>query len=678
MENKMKYPLTRKDDTVDELFGKQIADPYRWLEDDHSAATLAWVKEQQALTEAVLNEFPHRKLFLARLRELQDYPKQSAPVKMGDWYYFSKNDGLQNQWVTWRRNQEGAEELFLDPNLLSEDGTTKASMVGRSKDNKYFTYRISKSGSDAGEFWTIDTQTKTFIADKLLNIRHSGASWYRDGFFYSRYDDEQDYQQQDKDQKIYYHKLGDSKENDKLIYADPEHPLRYLHPHVSDDQQTLFIYVSQGTSGNSILYRPIADEHAPFKCLFAGFDYSGWCQDAYEEGWVYLFTNKNAKNYRLMKVSLADPAEDKWLEIIPERDYLLESANLVGNKIIAIFTRDVQSHIEVLDTAGKFLYPIQMPYQGTASVNYAEKEDSEACFYFGSFVRPYESYHYDIINNRLSFYHCDPVKADYQSLVSEQIFYPSKDGTPISMTLVYRQGMLKNGQNPVHLYGYGGFNISLMPAFNENRIALLEKGFICVTVNLRGGGEYGENWHEQGMLLNKQNVFDDFISAAEYLIKEGYTCADKLAITGGSNGGLLVGACLTQRPDLFKVAVPSMGVLDMLRFHKFTCGWGWIADYGNPEEEQHFHNLLAYSPLHNVRQGIKYPATMICTADHDDRVIPGHSFKFAATLQEHAAQELPLLLYTQFQSSHGSSSLTKGLEMTADVYSFICKYLEVD
>lgn len=673
----MKYPLTRKDDTIDELFGTRIADPYRWLEDDHSEATMAWVKEQQALTEAVLNEYPHRQQFLARLKELQDYPKQSAPIKHGNWYYYAKNDGLQNQWVTYRRKKDGAEEVFLDPNLLSKDGTTTASMVGYSKDFKYFTYRISKAGSDAGEFWTMNTESKTFIADKMLNMRHSNAAWYRNGFFYSRYDDEQDYQQQDKDQKIYYHQLGDSKENDKLIYADPEHPLRYLTSRVSDDQKTLFIYVSQGTSGNSILYRSLEDEHAPFKCLFEGFDYDGWCQDAYEEDWVYLFTNKHAKNYRLVKVSLADPSEDNWLEIIPERDYLLDNASVVGNKIIAIFTKDVQSRIEVLDTAGKFLYPIQMPYQGTAMLRYAEKEDSEAWFYFGSFIRPFESYHYDIDTNKLSFHHRDPIKAEVDNLVSEQIFYPSKDGTLIPMTLVYRQGMQKNGQNPVHLYGYGGFNISLMPAFNENRIALLEKGFICVTVNLRGGGEYGENWHEQGMLLHKQNVFDDFIAAAEYLIKEGYTSADKLAITGGSNGGLLVGACLTQRPDLFRVAIPSMGVLDMLRFHKFTCGWGWIADYGNPEEEQHFHNLLAYSPLHNVRQGIKYPATMVCTADHDDRVIPGHSFKFAATLQEHASQELPLLLYTMFQSSHGSSSLTKGLEMTADIYSFICKYLEV-
>jgi prolyl oligopeptidase len=379
----------------------------------------------------------------------------------------------------------------------------------------------------------------------------------------------------------------------------------------------------------------------------------------------------------LVKLSLSDPAEDNWKTIIPERKYLLEKANVVGGKIIAIFCQDVQSKIEVLDTNGNFLYPVAMPYQGTAVLVYSEKEDQEAYFYFGSFIRPFESYHYDIESNKLSFYHANPVKADLQNLVSEQIFFPSRDGSRIPMTLVYRKGIVKNGKNPVLLYGYGGFNVSLMPEFSENWIALVEKGFICVTVNLRGGGEYGESWHEQGMQLNKQNVFDDFIAAAEYLINEGYTCPDKLAINGGSNGGLLVGACLVQRPELFKVAVSSMGVLDMLRFHKFTCGWGWMADYGNPDEEEHFQNLLKYSPLHNVKPDTAYPATLVTTADHDDRVIPGHSFKFAATLQEKAKQDLPLLLYTEIQSSHGPSSMSKGLELRADIYSFICKYLEV-
>ncbi|MDD4310263.1 MAG: prolyl oligopeptidase family serine peptidase [Candidatus Cloacimonetes bacterium] len=676
----MKYPKTRKDTTEEDFFGIKVADPYRWLEDDNSADTIAWVKEQQLLTEAILNEYPQRKSMLKRLQELNDYPKQGCPIKRGDWYYYARNDGLQNQWVTYRKkSMDGEEELFFDPNTLSVDGTTTAHPVGRSKDHKYFAYQISQSGSDAGEFWIMDTETKTFLADKLLNMRHSGASWYKDGYFYSRYDAQQDYQQQDQNQKIYYHKLGDPQEQDKLIYEDSEHPLRFNHPAVSDDQKTLFIIVSQGTSGNSVLYKPIDDENAPFKCLFEGFEFDGYHIDAYEEGYVYLFTNKNAKNFRLLKVSLTDPAEDKWVEIIPERDYLLESVHLVGGKIIAMFTKDVQTKIEVMDTDGNFLYPIEMPYQGTAAFMFSEKEDKEGYFYFSSYIRPDESYHYDVPNNKLSFYHRDPIKAEVQDLVSEQIFFASKDGTQVPMTLVYKQGMEKNGNNPVFLYGYGGFNIPLLPWFNINRMAMLEKdnGIISVVVNLRGGSEYGEKWHEAGMLLNKQNVFDDFIAAAEYLIAEGYTNPYKIAINGGSNGGLLVGACLTQRPDLFKVAIPSMGVLDMLRYHKFTCGWGWMVEYGNPEEEQHFQNLLKYSPLHNVKPGVKYPATMVTTADHDDRVIPGHSFKFAATLQEHADQDLPLLLYTQFQSAHGASSMTKGLELIADIYSFVCLYLEI-
>ncbi|MDD2228175.1 MAG: prolyl oligopeptidase family serine peptidase [Candidatus Cloacimonetes bacterium] len=674
----MKYPQTRKEPIVEEFFGTKVADPYRWLEDDNSPETLAWVKEQQAVTEAILNEYPKRKAMLTRLQELHNYAKMSHPTKRGAWYYYSRNDGLQNQWVTYRkRTLDGAEELFLDPNALSADGTTTASAVGRSKDNRYFTYQISKAGADAGEFWIMDTETKTFLDDKLLNMKFSGAAWYKDGYFYSRYDDDTESRNQNTNQKIYYHKLGESKDQDTLIYEDPEHPLRFNSAAVSDDLNYLFIHVSEGTSGNNILYKSLSEDGSQFKALYKGFSFDAHHMDAYEEGFIYLFTNKDAKNFRLLKVNLENPAEENWEEIIPQREYLLESASIVGQKIIAIFTEDVQSRIEVLDLAGKFLYPISMPYQGTAQFTYAEKEDSEGYFYFSSYVRPYESYHYDVANNKLQHYHTDSIKAELGDIVSEQIFFASKDGTKVPMSLIYKKGMQKNGANPVFLYGYGGFNISLMPEFSLNQVALIEQGFICVIVNLRGGGEYGESWHEQGMLLSKQNVFDDFIAAAEYLIKEGYTNPDKIAINGGSNGGLLVGACLTQRPDLFKVAVPAMGVLDMLRYHKFTCGWGWMVEYGNPDEEEQFHNILKYSPLHNVKAADKYPAVMVVTADHDDRVIPGHSFKFAATLQEKISSDLPLLLYTQFQSAHGASSMSKGLEKTADIFSFILKYLEV-
>lgn len=674
----MKYPHTRKDNIVEDHFGVKISDPYRWLEDDNSPETIEWIKEQQRLTEQVLNENPDRAGFLARLQELCDYPKQSCPIRRGDWFYYAKNDGLQNQWVTYRRKGlQGEEELFFDPNTLSEDGTTTAHIAGNSKDFRYFTYKVSKSGSDACDLWTMDTETKTWLEDKLTDLRHSGAAWYKDGFFYSRYDGRQDYQQQNKNQKIYYHQLGQPMESDKLIYEDPEHPLRYNHPYIIEGCRMLFIVSSQGSSGNSILYRPLEDESAEFQCLFEGFDYKGYPLDSFDDGYVYFSTNKHAKNFRLMKVDLAHPEEQNWVEIIPERDYPLEDITPADGKLIAIYIKDVQSKIEVMDKDGKFLYGIELPYQGNAYFALAKKDYKEGFFGFTSYTRPDEIFHYNIAENRLSFYHRDPVKADVQNLVSEQVFYKSKDGTAIPMTLLYKKGIRKDGNLPVLLNGYGGFLIARMPYFSTSNIALLEKGFVMAIANLRGGGEYGEKWHEAGKLLNKQNVFDDFISAAEYLIKEGYTNPGKLAIMGGSNGGLLVGACINQRPDLFRTAVCMMGVLDMLRFHKFTCGWGWMVEYGNPEEEIHFNNILKYSPLHNIKEGVRYPATLITTADHDDRVVPAHSFKFAAAMQEKVNQDNPVLLYTEFQSSHGPSNLNKGLKLFADSYAFICKYLGV-
>jgi prolyl oligopeptidase len=675
----MKYPHTRQDNVVEEHFGTTIHDPYRWLEDDNSPETIAWVKQQQEITEQVLNEYPFRAGMLARLRELTDCPRQGCPMKNGAWYYITKNDGLQDQSVTYRkRTLDGPEELFLDPNTLSEDGTTKAIPVGYSRDGKYHAYMISHAGADAGEIWVMDTDSKSWLPDKLTGMRHTGAAWYRDGFYYSRYDADENYQDQNRNQRIYYHKLGEPMEQDRLIYADPEHPLRYVHPYVSDDEKVLIINLSEGgETGNSLIFRPLDDENAAYRTLFEGFEYGAGLIDACEQGFVYLQTNKQAKNFRLVRVPLANPSEENWVEIIPERDYLMERVHLIDGKLIVTFIKDVQNRIEVLDPDGNFLYPVEMPYQGTSYFVYDKKEDTEGFFYFDSYVRPSQIFFYDVPQNKLTHYYTAPIKADVQKIVAEQVFFTSKDGTRVPMTLIYHKGLEKNGANPVLLYGYGGFNSSQMPYFSSSRVALMERGFIHAIVNLRGGDEYGEKWHEDGMLLNKQNVFDDFISAAEYMIREGYSNPDKLAIMGGSNGGLLVGACLTQRPDLFKAAVCMMGVLDMVRYHKFTCGWGWMGEYGNPDEEVHFHNVLKYSPLHNVKAGIKYPATLVTTADHDDRVVPAHSFKFAATLQEKAAPDTPQLLYTQFRSSHGPSNLSKSLELFADAYSFICKYLNV-
>ncbi len=411
--------------------------------------------------------------------------------------------------------------------------------------------------------------------------------------------------------------------------------------------------------------------------MLEGFEHEYNLLESFEEDCYYLVTNKDAPNRRVLKIHLSHPEEKHWQEVLPERDYPLDSVYPVGGKLVAIYTRDVCSHVELLDNQGKYLRDIPMPYQGTAQLSFGKKEDTEAYFYFDSYVRPNEIYRFDIPADTVTHYHSDPVQADLSAIVSQQVFYPSKDGTLIPMTLIHRDDIPRDGKTPVLLYGYGGFDYALMPYFSTVLISLLEKGFIYVVANLRGGGEYGKRWHDAGKLLNKQNVFDDFIAAAEYLIREGYTNPQRIAINGGSNGGLLVGACLLQRPDLFKVAVPAMGVLDMLRFHKFTCGWNWISDYGNPDEEEHFRNLLSYSPLHNVKQGTRYPDTMVVTADHDDRVVPGHSFKFAATLQEKAHPDTMVLLYTQTSSAHGPSSLTKSLEDTADTFSFVCLGLGV-
>lgn len=674
----MNYPKTRKDGTVDEFFGTKVPDPYRWLENDNDPEVVAWTQAQQAITESVLDKYPNRKAILERMKELVNYPRQTAPIKFGNWYYYLKNDGLQEQWVTYRKKQDGPEELFLDPNTLSPDGTTTAHLAGVSRDDRYFTYMVSAAGADAGELWTIDSQTGEILPDKLKDMRHSGASWYKDGFYYSRYLPMQEGCQGDPGQAVWYHKLGTPQEEDRLVYEDLVNPRRFRACWVSDDDKILFLTESQASPGNRVLFRPADDPDASFKVLFEGFEHEYYVRDAFEEDCYYLFTNKDAPNRRLMKFHLDRPEEEHWQEIIPQRDYPLDTACPVGGKLVAIFTKDVRSRVELLDTEGKFLREIEMPYQGTADISFNKKEDEEAYFYFSSYVRPNEIYRLDTPTGSITHYHTDPVQADLSAIVSEQIFYPSKDGTLIPMTLIHRDDIPRDGKAPVLLYGYGGFDSALLPYFSTARLILLEKGFIYAVANLRGGGEYGKRWHDAGKLLNKQNVFDDFCAAAEYLVREGYTNPQRIAINGGSNGGLLVGACLLQRPELFRAAVPAMGVLDMLRFHKFTCGWNWMADYGNPDEEEHFRNLLSYSPLHNVKDGTRYPDTLILTADHDDRVVPGHSFKFAATMQEKAHPDTKALLYTQTSSAHGPSSLSKSLEYTADTFGFVCMCLGVE
>jgi prolyl oligopeptidase len=672
----MQYPKTKKDNIRENIFGVEVSDNYRWLEDDNSEETRQWVLKQQELTNTLLSEYPDREKILADLTSLANNPMETIPLKRGEWYYFAKNSGLQNQWVSYRTKKiDGEAELFFDPNSLSEDGTTRAYVIGRSKDNKYFAYAFSKSGSDLFDLCIMDTEKKEFISDKMTNMIHTGASWYKDGFFYSKYDKVKNRGQYE-NQRVYYHKLFDNIQNDELIFEEADYPLRYHDSTVSDDGKYIIINSSQGTSGNILMFKEIEKKDASFSPICDNFDFNNRLLDSYQEDVFYLYTNREAKNYKLLRINLKNLDQEEL--IIPEREYPLSSVNIVGEKIIAIFSKDVKSMIVVFDLDGNYLYDIPTPYQCRASVIFVKKEVTACFLSLSSYEKPTEFYHYNIAENKLTFYKSMfTLKLDTKLYKSKQIFFESKDATKIPMTLIYKKDMQQNGINPLHLYGYGGFEHSLLPFFNPSIIPFLEKNGIHAIVNLRGGGEYGESWHQAGMKLNKQNVFDDFISAAEYLIAEKYTNPDKIAISGGSNGGLLIGACMLQRPDLFKVALPWMGVLDMLRFHKFTCGWGWIVEYGNPDEEKYFHNLLKYSPLHNVKEGVKYPATMVVTAEHDDRVIPGHSFKFAATLQEKGDQSSPYLLYTMLNSSHGASSLQKQLEVNSDCYSFMFKYLDI-
>lgn len=675
----MKYPYTKKIDAEDTFFGKKIKDPYRWLEDADSHDAKKWLSEQLELTESIIDEFPHRRNIKQRLKELYDYIKLTPPYKWGKYYYFLKNEGLQDQSVYYRKESRDSEEseVFFDPNTLSEDGTTQAFLSGRSRDERYFAFNISNAGSDWSNIRIIDTETKQFLPDKIEKIRSSNAEWYKDGFFYTAYKGG-DKSGQDINPIVFYHKLGDDQENDRLIYENSHDPYMFHHAQVSDDEKYLFIHSSKGTYGRQILWKQLDGPEECFKVLFDGFSNEYRIYDSYEEDVFFVETDHKAPNHRLFKVNMKHIGDGPYMDIIPERDYKLDDICIGGGRIIAVYLKDIASLVEVFDTEGKHICTIELPYMCIAYTGISKKEDDTCYLYLSSYTRPTEVYSYDIKDNKLEFYHRSPVKINSDDYVSKQVFFPSKDGTLVPMFINHRKGIERNGNNPVYMYGYGGFDWSILPYLNLGIIPFIDNGGIYVVVNLRGGGEYGDKWHKDGMLYNKQNVFDDFIYAAEYLIEQNYTGNDKIAIVGGSNGGLLVGACMVQRPELFKVAVPQVGVLDMLRFHKFTIGWGWIVEYGDPEKEEDFNYILKYSPLHNISKGVKYPHTLVTTAINDNRVVPGHSFKFVAELQDKASPETVQLLYAQDQSGHGSSNLSKSYEMQADVLSFIFKYLGME
>lgn len=673
--HKITYPVTEKSAQEDDYFGIKVADPYRWLEYDTAANVAGWVKAQNEVTNDYLSKIPFRQQVKKRLEEIWNYPKYSAPEKKGEYYFFYKNDGLQNQSVLfYQKGLKGDAQVFLDPNKLSADGTVALTGIYFSKDHRYMAYTTAASGSDWNEIHVMEVATRKQLGDEIKWVKFSGAAWRGDGFYYSRYDAPakgRELSNQNQYQKVYYHKLGDKQENDQLVFQDKDHPLRYFGAWVTEDERFLIIYGSEGTQGTEVHVKDLAAGQKDFNLLCKGFEYNYAVVDNVGERLLVL-TDNGAPNYRLVSIHPQQPQAGNWQTVIAEKPELLESVNAAGGKLFAVYLKDASSKAYQLTKAGKVEKEIALPAIGTAVGFDGENEDREVFYSFTSFTYPPAIYRYDITRGESELFRKSDFKMDMEAYETRQVFYQSKDGTKVPMFLVHKKGLKLDGSNPTYLYAYGGFNVNLTPSFSVARMVFLENGGIFAMPNLRGGGEYGENWHKAGMLEKKQNVFDDFIAAAEYLIKNKYTSTGKLAIAGGSNGGLLVGAAMTQRPELFGVALPAVGVMDMLRYHKFTIGWGWAVEYGSSDKEEQFKYLIKYSPLHNLKDGVKYPPTLVTTADHDDRVVPAHSFKFAATLQEKQAGNAPVLIRIATKAGHGAGKPTsKQIEEWADIWSFV-------
>ncbi|AWO00252.1 S9 family peptidase [Chitinophaga alhagiae] len=669
------YPVTRKVDTVDNYHGKKIADPYRWLEDDHSEETKEWVDAQNKATQAYLSAIPFRDKIKKRLEELWNYPRYGTPFREGEHYYFYKNDGLQNQAVLYRqKGLTGAPEVFIDPNKLSDKGTAALGSLSFSKDGKYCAYLIAKAGSDWQQGFVMDVATKQVLADTLDWIKFSGLSWKGHGFYYSRYDAPDEHSKLSKKNefhKVYYHKVGDAQAQDELVYVDKEHPLRNAGAGLTEDERFLILSTTEGTSGNELWYRDLQDaSQTGFKLLIKGFATDPDVIDNVGDK-LLVKTNQNAPNFKVVLVDPKNPEKEHWQTIIPEQDEVLLGVGTAGGKLFASYLKHASTRIMQYDRSGQLERQIDLPGIGTAGGFGGKAEDKTLFYTFTSFVAPPTIYKYDIAAGKSELFRKTEVKFNPAEYETKQVFFSSKDGTNVPVFLSYKKGIKLDGNNPLLLYGYGGFNIPMTPGFSVSNLFFMEQGGIYAVVNLRGGNEYGEAWHKGGMLQNKQNVFDDFIGAAEFLVREKYTNPSKIAIRGGSNGGLLVGAAMTQRPELFKVALPAVGVMDMLRFQKFTIGWAWVVEYGSSEKPEQFDYLIKYSPLHNLEKGTAYPATLVTTADHDDRVVPAHSFKFAATLQEAHKGANPVLIRIETQAGHGAGKPTsKLIDEAADVWAF--------
>ena len=673
-DEKMNYPQTRMDNTVDTYFGTQVSDPYRWLEDDRSAETAQWIKAQNDFTFGYLSKIPYRQAIKEKLEKLWNYEKLSAPFTEGDYTYYYKNDGLQNQSVLYRKDKEGKEEIFLNPNTFSKDGTTSLGDVAFSEDGSLVAYLISEGGSDWRKGIVLDAKTKKRIGDTLVDIKFSSVAWKgNEGFFYSSYDKPKGSELSAKtDQhKLYYHKLGTSQKSDKLIFGGtPAEKYRYVSGTVSNDGKYLFISVANATSGNKLFVKDLSNPKSSLVTITNNFDGdTGFVNN--QGTTLFLETNINAPNGRLVKVNFKNPQPEHWQDVIPETKNVL-SITTAGKYLFAKYMVDALSQVKQYDYEGKLIREVKLPSIGSAGGFYAKKDETHTYFSFTNYAYPTQIYKMDLATGATELYWKPAIAFDATHYESKQVFYTSKDGTKIPMMITYKKGIKLNGKNPTLLYGYGGFNISLMPTFSVANAVWLELGGVYAVPNLRGGGEYGKQWHDAGTKMQKQNVFDDFIAAAEYLIKEKYTSPQYLAIRGGSNGGLLVGATMLQRPDLFKVALPAVGVLDMLRYHTFTAGAGWAYDYGTSDDSKEmFEYLKAYSPLHNVKQGVAYPATLITTGDHDDRVVPAHSFKFAAELQAKQTGNNPILIRIETNAGHGAGTpVSKIIEQNADLQAF--------
>lgn len=686
-ESTLHYPKTRRVDHVDTYHGQTVADPYRWLEDDvrESKEVADWVAAQNKVTNAFLNNIPQREMIEKKLTKLWNYERYSSPFKVADQYYYFKNDGLQNQSVLYTvESLDGEGKVILDPNTWSEDGTKALSGLEFSKDGRFMAYGVAESGSDWNTWYIYDLKNKKKLKDKIEWVKFSGATWTPDskGFFYGRFEKpskDEKYQGLNLGQKIYYHRAGSSQDLDVLVYQRPDKPKWGFGVNISDDGRYLILTVWKGTdSKHRILCRDLSEQYGMAEDLIDNFDND--YQFVGSDGPIFFFkTDYKAPRGRIIAIDLRKKDKKHWKELVPQAKETLRTVDLVGNLFVCNYLKDAHSKVSLYTVSGQYIRDVQLPGIGTASGFGGRRKDTETFYTYSSFNRPPAIYRYNIITGESTLFRESKVSVNPDNYVVEQVFYKSKDGTKVPMFLAYRKGLKKNGKNPTLLYGYGGFDIPLTPGFSVSRIAWMDLGGVLAIANLRGGGEYGEEWHKAGTKLQKQNVFDDFIAAAEWLISKKYTQTSKLAIQGGSNGGLLVGACMTQRPDLFGACLPAVGVMDMLRFHKFTAGRFWVDDYGSSENEEEFKALLAYSPYHNLKKGTEYPPTLVSTADTDDRVVPSHSFKFAAALQHAHKGKNPVLIRIETSAGHGAGTPTsKLIEEVADKWAFLVKTLGMD